>query len=112
MQELTDYNYQEVIEKYFLTGNIVLVGITPTPGCPECIANHETATKFFEKHPTSKLKFCFVDYSKYDILQNYYEIHQMTLYPKMIIFYGCWENKEFMEGRFTLEKLEQIEQKF
>ena len=112
MTPLTDDNYKDVLNDHFSRSEIVICGISPNPAkCEECVATQENAMKFFSSNPDSNIRFCFVDYTKYNALQNYYEIHQMNNYPKVIVFYGNWDDKEFIEGRITLERFEEISKK-
>lgn len=111
MTPLTDTNYKDVLNSHFESGEIVVCGITPTSNCSQCAANQKTAELYMEKNPVNNIRFCFVDYSKYDILNNYYQLHDMIQYPKIIVFYGSWDVKEFIEGVLTLDKLEEINSK-
>lgn len=109
---LTDENYKDVLNDHFSRSEIVVCGITVNPEkCEDCAATKENAEKFFAQHPTSNIRFCMVDYSRHNALQNYHEIHSMDNYPKVIVFYGNWDDKEFIEGRITFEKFEEISKK-
>jgi hypothetical protein len=108
MIELTPDNYQGILDSHFEKDETVFVGISPSPTCEECKANMMTAQSYLEKHPETKLNFYFVNYSKYDILQSYYQFQKMVQYPKIVIFRGNWEDKDFFEGRFTEEQLKTL----
>lgn len=111
MIPLTDKNYMDVINEFFLKKETVIIGITPTLSCSVCLQNKDNLEKFFKINPETKINFCFLDYSKYDVLQNYSELNSMTCYPKIIIFYGSWDNTEFIQGLLTTEKLNEINKK-
>jgi hypothetical protein len=108
MTPLTDENYKEILNAHFDAGEIAICGITPTPTCPQCQATQKSAEMFMTKHPNSNIRFCFVDYAKYNVLQNYYQIHEMNEYPKFVVFYGNWDDKDFFEGKLSVDMIERI----
>ena len=108
MNVLTDENYKDILENHFKKNDIVICGVTPTPGCPDCMATHQNAQIFATQHPNIHMNFYLIDASKYDCLQSFYEFTLMNIYPKIVIYQGSWDNKDFVEGRISVKKFEEI----
>lgn len=105
MKALTNENYLNILNSHFKKSETVVCAITSSLTCPNCKKNKQNIIKFFETYENSKLKFYYVEYAKYDILQDYPEFDSLTYYPKTVVFYGNWKDTEFYEGVLTEEQL-------
>ena len=111
MHEITDITYRDILTNDFHNGKTVVVGISTSIMCANCRTTKSNIESLIKKYPKNNLEFYYVDYTKYDILQGYYQLNPFVDYPKSIVFYGSWEDKDFMEGVITEDKLEYIYQK-
>lgn len=108
IKTLTDENYIKILENHFDEQQIVCCGITTNIECSSCIQVQQNIERFQKKYPLVTLNFYYVEYVKYDILQEYHQLERMTEYPKIIVFYGGWDKKEFIEGIITVSELAAI----
>ena len=108
MQPLTDINYKTIIENHFKNSKIVFCAIVSSLKCSNCITVKSNISYFNKKHPYNNIEFYYIEYTKYDMLQHYYQLTRLMEYPKIIVYYGDWENIEFYEGVITIEELEDI----
>jgi hypothetical protein len=105
---LNEDNYQELLDNHFKKGDIVFCAIVTGTNCASCQRNSENIKKINEQYPNNNVIFYHVRYTETDILQNYPEINKMRLYPKIIIFYGSWNKRKFVNGILTAEQLEKL----
>jgi len=105
---LTNENYEAILENHFKNEHIVFCSISTNIKCSNCRAFKRNIDIFNEKHNNVKIFFYYIEYSKYDILQHYYQLNNFMEYPKTIIFYGEWNKKFFVEGPISVEELEEI----
>lgn len=87
---------------------IVICAIVISLNCSNCIEYKRNIEIFNKNNPNNNLSFYFIEYAKYDILQNYYQLNNLMEYPKVIIFRGNWDDKEFLEGPVSVDELEEI----
>ena len=107
MIEFNDDNYLDILNKHFDNNDTVVCLISPRKSCSNCVSTIANIEKFNSKNP-DKIFFYYIDYTKYDMLQSYYELTRLLEYPHSIVFYGNWEDKEFLEGVITVRQLESI----
>lgn len=108
MTYLNEKNYINILEYHFKNNDVVVCIITPSIYCPNCQETKRIIDEFNNEYPDSNIKFYFVDYSKTDILQHYFEFNQLLIYPKFVVFYGNWENKDFFQGVMEFKQLKII----
>lgn len=95
--QLTDSNYIEELNKHFADGDTVIVSIGK-PKCPSCNLSSGNVADFFSKFPASGLVYCQVDSTTDHALQNDKNLYYFLQYPKNIIYYGNWDNRDYIEG--------------
>ena len=108
---LTDENYLTEIENCFLKNQTVICLISDNPKCENCVKMRFHIEELCKIEPENDLQFFYVDYVKYDILQNYHQLNNLNVYPKSIVFYGSWDKKEFFEGAIPVKTLLEINRK-
>jgi hypothetical protein len=108
MLEIKEINYKSILDNHFANGDIVVCAVVANPNCFSCITNGKNINNFRLQYPKNNIHFYFVDYVKSNILQNYSEFSQISAYPKIIIFDGSWDKKEFLGGVIPVNKLEQL----
>ncbi len=108
MIELTKNNYESILNDMFKKNKTVVVGIA-NPGCKNCETTQFNINHFLISYPTTNVVFCYIDYSKGEnILQHYPELFPLLEYPKTIVYYRNWNNREFFEGIISYFELEYI----
>lgn len=105
---LTDENYKTILDEHFKKGHTVFCSISTNIRCSNCMAFKRNIETFTKQHPNNKVFFYYIEFAKYDILQNYYQLNNFMEYPKTIVFYGKWDKKIFVEGPISVEELEEI----
>ena len=108
MMPLDERNYKEVLDQYFLEGNIVVCSITASKTCKRCATNKITIMDFIRECPLTNIRFCQIDYATTGVLQDYYELEQLMDYPKSIIFNGSWDDRLFLEGIISISQLREL----
>jgi len=108
MKELHEKNYEMILNNHFTNNETIICSIVANPNCFSCLTNKKNISYLTAKYPKNDLYFYYIDYVESNILQNYPEMNQITAYPKIIIFSGSWEKREFCGGIIPIEKLESL----
>jgi thiol-disulfide isomerase/thioredoxin len=112
MIELTDTTYHSFIEKFFQENPghplVVFYGSPSCDGCKKTLENYHSFVKSMEGKQT--VEFAFMNYTINHVMdRDYGEFYNMYEYPKTVIFNGSLEDKEFMQGVVTLDKMLEIQ---
>jgi len=102
IQQIYDTNYKGIIKKLLDKQKTVVV-LTGTPTCKNCQLSKDN----IKKYKTDKLVFLCMNHQTDFKLEEYYQMEELNIYPKTIIFYGT--QKYFREGILTLSTLQEIE---